>query len=363
MYAGTVGEILVEVGETVPVNTVLGTILAEGEQPAVPDANAPVQTIDVLPQDATSPAAEATEDAGPGTSPPVGPATDVPPQAATSPASQPVQVVPLARKLAREHGLDLATVVGTGPRGRITVADVEQAIAEPSGSPAQASPAAPPTGKRMSQMRKVIAKRMVESLQTSAQLTLVSTADVTDLVAMRAAWRDGPKPSFTDAVIRACALALRKHPQINARIDGDQVVEFESIAIGMAVAVDAGLVVPVVRDADQYDLRALASVTADLAARAKTRQLGLDDYSGGTFSVTSLGGQGVDMFTPILNAPEPAIMGVGRAKEVAVRTPDGLAWRWQLTLSVTIDHRLIDGYPGALFLADVVELLADTSKL
>lgn len=115
--------------------------------------------------------------------------------------------------------------------------------------------------------------------------------------------------------------------------------------------------VPVIRDADQYELAALASMTADLAAHAMTRQLGFDDYSGGTFSVTSLGGQGVDMFTPILNAPEPAIMGVGRVKEVAVRTPDGFAWRSQLTLSLTIDHRLIDGYPGALFLADVAALL------
>lgn len=219
------------------------------------------------------------------------------------------------------------------------------------------------TTRRMSRMRKLIARRMHESLQGSAQLTLVSTADVGEFTALRSGWVGELRPSFTDAVIRACALALREHPGVNARLEGDSIIEAGEVNVGMAVAVEGGLVVPIVRGADGLPLGELAGVTRDLADRARTGRLAMDDLEGGTFTVTSLGGQGIDAFTPVLNAPESAILGVGRSRPRAVPDGDGVTWRQEMTLSLTIDHRVIDGYPGALFLARVVELLAQPAAL
>ncbi|MGI5951005.1 MAG: dihydrolipoamide acetyltransferase family protein [Brooklawnia sp.] len=337
MYAGTIGEILVEVGATVPVNTVLGTIVEPGE----------------------------TARAQPGTTTDEQPAAEPAPPAVVSPTNrQPdrsqIQAVPLARRMAREHGIDLAQVQGTGPRGRVVVADVEAHIEQAIGRPGASADVARP----MPRMRQVIAERMVESLQTSAQLTLVSTADVTELIAGRADWTGtGRKPSITDAVVRACALALRRHPQVNSRIEGDQIIELGAVNIGVAVALDDGLVVPVIADADALGLAELAEVSTRLAEQARAGELGPDAYAGGTFTVTNLGAQGIDAFTPVLNLPEPAILGVGRTHEVLVRDGDSMAWRAEMTLSLTIDHRLIDGYPGALFLAEVVALLGDPGTL
>ncbi len=338
MYAGTIGEILVEVGATVPVNTVLGTILEPGET-----AQAPPGT----PADEQS-AAEPTT-----------PAAAAPPPSRQTDRSQ-IQAVPLARRMAREHGIDLARVRGTGPRGRVVVADVEAHIMQASAGQGPAADVARP----MPRMRQVIAERMVESLQTSAQLTLVSTADVTELIAWRADWTgEGRKPSITDAVVRACALALRRHPGVNSRIEGDQIIELGAVNIGVAVALDDGLVVPVIGDADTLGLAELAEVSTRLAEQARAGELGPDAYAGGTFTVTNLGAQGVDAFTPVLNLPEPAILGVGRTRDVLVRDGDSMAWRAEMTLSLTVDHRLIDGYPGALFLAEVVALLGDPGTL
>lgn len=331
MHAGTIGKLLVEAGATVPVNTVLATILEEGDSADDAPPAAP-------PEEARADAPKARpRERGPGGD---------------------VQAVPLARRMAKEHGIDLTTVAGTGPRGRVMVADVEAAIAAASGSGNAPDGA---TGK-MSRMRKVIAERMVESLQTSAQLTLVTTADVTEFAALRASW-EGAKPTYADAVIRAVALALTEHPGVNSRIDGESIVALDDVNVGMAVALDEGLVVPVIRNADRLPLPELASVTSELAGRAREGALGPDDYDGGTFTVTSLGGQGIDAFTPVLNLPEAAILGVGRSREVAVRDGDAVAWRQHMTLSLTIDHRLIDGYPGALFLADVVARLEQPGEL
>ena len=220
---------------------------------------------------------------------------------------------------------------------------------------------------RMSRMRKLIARRMHESLQGSAQLTIVSTAEVGAFALLRKEWTGEPRPSYTDAVIRACALALKDHPGINARLDDDAIVQVGEVNIGMAVAVEGGLVVPVVRGADALGLAELAGVTRDLAERARTGGLAMADLEGGTFTVTSLGGQGVDAFTPVLNAPESAILGVGRTRPRAVPADDGdgggVRWAQEMTLSLTIDHRVVDGYPGALFLARVVELLGEPGGL
>jgi pyruvate dehydrogenase E2 component (dihydrolipoamide acetyltransferase) len=197
-----------------------------------------------------------------------------------------------------------------------------------------------------------------------AQLTLVTTADVTDLVAYREGLHDGPRASYTDMVVRAAAIALRQHPGVNSTLDGDRITALPDIHIGIATDVPGGLVVPVVRDADRKSLRQIADESATLIRRAREGALRIEEITGATFTVTSLGGMGIDAFTPIINPPEVAILGVGRIVEQPVRDGAGdLAWRHVITLSLTIDHRVIDGAPGAAFLASVGNALGDTGAL
>jgi pyruvate dehydrogenase E2 component (dihydrolipoamide acetyltransferase) len=285
-------------------------------------------------------------------------------------------VVPLARKLAAQKGIDLRTITGTGTSGRIVVRDVQAAIElastpQPVDSPPVAdngkgpsSPSVAPSlaeGEReqkLSPMRRIIADRMMSSLRETAQLTLTSTADVTDFAQLRASVGGGArKPGYVEAVVRACALSLREHPSLNARLNENAIVSSDSVNIGVAVAVEGGLVVPVIHNADRLGLADTGERVVEIAEAARSGRLSPDDYAGGTFSVTSLGAQGIDAFTPILNQPESGILGIGRSREVAVRFGKGIAWRHEITLSLTIDHRVIDGYPAALFLQEVVRRL------
>jgi len=280
---------------------------------------------------------------------------------------------PLAAKLAAQLGVGLDTVAGSGANGRVLLDDVlaaarPTAAPAPPGGVAKAGPVAPAhrLGERipMSMMRDAIADRMHSSLQQMAQLTLVREVNVDALVALRSRLKDDfgangwAVPSITDLVVKATALSLLRHPMLNAALEGDTIAIAPVIDIGLAVSVDAGLVVPVVRGADELPLRALAEVTTALAGRARDGKLGPDDYAGPTFSVTALGASGIDAFTPVINPPNVAILGVGRIK-------DGVAWDGEtprrtqvMTLSLTIDHRVVDGAPGAAFLATFAELVA-----
>lgn len=373
--AGTVGPLLAAAGETIEVNTVLVEIHAQGEAPSdeEPTGGAPTLPAEEAAETQPTEVAPATQAAiAPGNDPDIpsdissGVGDGVPrdPAAARTSSGRVTHVVPLARKLAKEKGVDLRTVTGTGRNDRIIVKDIEAAI-EQAGRPASPEPvasaaaaaftAAPGGAQPLSAMRRIIGDRMTASLRGSAQLTLTSTADVTEFAQLRASVGAGAKkPGYVDAVIRACALALRDHPGVNAYLDGDSIVTAQSVNVGMAVALDDGLVVPVIRDADRLGLAELGDRVRELGQVTRSGGLSPDDYEGGTFSVTSLGGQGVDAFTPILNPPESAILGVGRSREVPIRFGDGIAWRQEMTLSLTIDHRVVDGYPGALFLQDVV---------
>ena len=256
---------------------------------------------------------------------------------------------PAARRLAGELGVDIDTVEGTGPGGRITRADVERAA-----EAAESTPAAEP----MRGMRRTIAERMYASLRDTAQLTMEMEVDMEDAVKLRtqlvAEWEsDGVRPSYTDIIILAAAKALTKHPRMHATLADDAILRHDAVHMGMAVALEEGLVVPVIRDAHSKDLKTIAVESRELAERARSGRLGLDDMSGGTFTVTSLGMYGVDTFTPILNTPESGILGVGRIY-------DGVAWhgdtpvqRKFLRLSLTWDHRVLDGAPAAEFLVEV----------
>ena len=212
-------------------------------------------------------------------------------------------------------------------------------------------------------MRKTIARRMVESLQTTAQLTLVSEVDVTDLVALRGRLKQQADVSYTDLIVKAAALALAEHPRFNARLVGDELHLFDEIAIGVAVAVEAGLVVPVVRAVQTKDVVSLAAETKALAERAREGKLSEKEMSGGTFTVTNLGTYGIDAFTPIINPPEVAILGVGRIVEKPVRREGELAWRQMVTLSLTFDHRVADGAPVAAFLQSICKRLESPAML
>ena len=296
-------------------------------------------------------------------------------EAATAPAPADAKrrpASPAARKLAAELGVDLAGVDGTGPRGRITREDVERAAAGRETASGPASSAAPSSSEASREplrgMRKTIAERMHASLAQSAQLTLDMEVEMDDAVKLRtqlvAEWEaEGVRPGFTDLVMLAAARALPRHPRMNSALVDDAIVGSDAVHMGMAVALDEGLVVPVIHDAADKDLKTIARESSVLAERARAGALTLDDVQGGTFTVTSLGMYGVDGFTPILNAPQTGILGVGRIYE-------GVAWegetpvkRRRMRLSLTWDHRVIDGAPAAQFLATVREYLEAPYRL
>jgi pyruvate dehydrogenase E2 component (dihydrolipoamide acetyltransferase) len=315
---GVLARIVAQVGDVVQVYAPLGVIAAEGES-AKADA--------VIPAVAAS-AAVAT---------------------------------PRARRLAQEHGLDLAAVAGTGSGGRVTDEDVQRALT----TGAAASSQATDTGSSvaLSGMRGEIARRMHASLRDGAQLTLTRTMDVTALVASRESLASQWAVSYNDLIVRAVALALRRHPVLNATCDGRSIQRHAHIHIGIAVALDEGLIVPVVRDADLLPLRRLSSEIRRLTELARSKRLAPADVVGGTFSVTNLGALDIEAFTPIINPPEIAILGVGRIAEHYTRCGDRGEWRQGMVVSLTIDHRAIDGAPGAQFLRTLAALCAAPDEL
>ncbi len=298
-----------------------------------------------------------------------------PAAAAAAPSGPEPKASPLAKRIAAERGIDLRSVAGSGPGGRIVQADVEAASAGATSAPAGAAQSAPPVdgpkpGERVpvKGMRKTIAARMHHSLQESAQLTMDMEVLMDDAVKMRNSlveeWApEGIKPTYTDLVIKACAKALQLHPLMNSQFTGDEIVVMDEINVGMAVALPEGLVVPVVRNADLLSVKELARESSRLAVAARDGQLGLDDFAGGTFTVSALGMFGVDSFTPIINEPQTGIMGVNRLY-------DGIEWDGEIpvktrkmNLSLTWDHRTVDGAPAAEYLRDVKRLLESPVRL
>ncbi len=287
---------------------------------------------------------------------------------AAAPVAEMAPASPLARRLAEQLGIDLHRVRGTGPGGRITKEDVEAAAA----GPAVTAPAAVAVSRQTSPaagaaiplrgMRGIIAERMHTSLQEMAQLTLGMSVAMDEAAKLRGQliqeWtEEGIRPSYTDLVVRAVAKALARHPRLNARISKGGVELLPEVHIGVAVALDEGLLVPVVRDAGRLPLKEIAVETARLAAAARAGALGPDDLSGGTFAVTALGMHGVEFFTPIINPPNVAILGVGAIRPVTGWEADRPVQRQEMTLSLTIDHRAVDGAPAASFLGTVRDLL------
>ena len=274
-------------------------------------------------------------------------------------ASNPTAVVPMkaapvtpaARKLAKEHGIDLAILRGTGPGGRITHEDVEVAIERAAAVPKT------PAAQLLRGMRKAIAEHMFESLRSTAQLTITTEADVSALVERRERLKSEFPFTYTDLLIEAVARALQEHPQLNATAREGALQPQAEIHVGVAVALREGLIVPVIRNADRKSLRQIAEESRALADKAQAGAPSVDDVSGGTFTVSNLGAYGVDAFTPILHTPQIAILGVGRIVEKPAVHEGKIVPRFMMMLSLTFDHRFIDGAPAAAFLQSVVKHL------
>jgi pyruvate dehydrogenase E2 component (dihydrolipoamide acetyltransferase) len=262
-------------------------------------------------------------------------------------------VSPVARKLAAELGVNLDRVTGSGPGGRITREDVELAAKSP--------PPAPPSSAArhvtpMRGMRKTIAERMHQSLRDTAQLTITSEADVTAATELRERLKREFEFTYTDLLMQAVARALLKHPRMNARLEGNEIIASNQANIGLAVSLDDGLIVPVIRDVVSRSLRDIAALTKEAGEKARGGKLKLEDISGGTFTITNLGTYGIDAFTPILHVGETGILGIGRIVEKPAIYRGEITRRAMMTLSLTFDHRVIDGAPAALFLQTVIDL-------
>ena len=402
--SGILDEILVAAGATVPTGTLVGLLLAAGEEPVAPpepqkkraakpkakatpvarrlaqQAGMDVRTIQgtgrggrVTAQDVEQ-AVAMNQGQGAGARAQATAADNQENAAGPPPSTKPerrVKASPRARELAATAGLDLATVEGTGRDGRVMVGDVEHALATtpdrhaPSPEKSSEWPPAGPAASvvPLSGVRGIIAQRMSASAHTTAAVTTMTQADATGLVRLRTSlgqeWtaRGSIAPSYSDLLLVILAHALGEHPYMNAHLIEDEVRHLANVSIGLAVDTSRGLIVPVVRDVQQMLLADVVRTTRDLVRRARTGALGPDDLHGGTFTLSTLGAYDVEASTPIINLPECAVLAVGRIAPRPAVFEGKLCVRQTVTLSLSYDHRAIDGAPAARFLERVKQLV------
>ena len=275
-----------------------------------------------------------------------------------------VKASPLARRLAREKGIDIATLTGSGPEGRIVAEDVERgAVAAPKAAPAVVAPAGEIEEIELTSTRKTIARRLTEAWQAPVfQLTV--SVDMTRSLELRerlvARLRDGEtKPTVSDLLTKVAAAALLRHPAVNAHFTGDKILRFPSAHVGIAVAAPNGLVVPVIRHADRKTIQEIAADRAALVGRAREGKLQRDDLAGGTFTISNLGMFGIEQFVAVLNPPQAAILAVGATEPKPVVLDGEVVVRPLMSMTITCDHRAVDGADGAEFLRTVKELLEE----
>jgi pyruvate dehydrogenase E2 component (dihydrolipoamide acetyltransferase) len=279
-----------------------------------------------------------------------------------------VKASPLARRIARERGVDLAALSGTGPEGRIVAEDVERAAA--TGVPAAAPAAAPAPAQvgeveevALTSIRKTIARRLTEAWEAPA-FQISMSADMTRALALRERLvalkpEDGAKPTVSDVLTKVCAVALMRHREINAHFAGDRVLRFPTANVGIAVAAPQGLIVPVVKGAERLSIQEIANVRADLVGRTRDGKLKQDDLADGTFTISNLGMYGVEQFIAVLNPPQAAILAVGAAEPRAVAEDGEVVVRPTMTMTLTCDHRAVDGAAASEFLRTVKAFLEE----
>lgn len=384
--AGKVAKLMVEAGKLCAVGQVMIVIDTDGSgsKPATTHQPAPAQ-----PATTQAPAAAAQ----------VAASAPVQTLSAAEAAGRKVLATPATRQLARNLGIDIRTIVGSGPGGRVTRDDVRRASSEkqaPPVAPPKAAPVAqavdaPPAAKPVALpqivpvsvpvhaedervpfrgLRKKIADNMVRSKLQTADFTYVEECDVTELVALRKraqkrAAERGIKLSFLPFLIKAVVSGLKKYPILNSTLDTerDEIVLRKSYHIGVAAATDAGLMVPVLRNADRMSLFQIAAALEPLAERARTGKASREELSGSTFTISSLGKLGGLLATPVINFPEVAVLGVHKIKETPVVRDGQIVIREIMNLSISLDHRIVDGYEGALFLQHVISMLEDPTLM
>src|SRR5690554_6861430 len=388
--SGVLEKQLVEEGTVVPIGQAVAVI---GDGSGSSDADAGGD--DVEDEPASEPAAEDSTDEEQAAEPDVAeeegtseepgmPAEadelpdEEPAEASQGGAGDKLRMSPLARKLARDNDINLDEVSGTGPGGRIIRADIDAAIEAKVKGADKAKEKPAPTGQAaedagdadvipLNRIRKVTAKRLTES-QAVPHFFLTTIADVEKLIALRAEVNagladQGIKVSINDFVVKAVALALRQHPEANASFNGDSILQHRRVNIGVAVATDAGLLVPVVKDADRKSLSEIGADVVELAGLARDGKLKLDQMSGGTFSVSNLGMFGIDEFTAMLNPPEAGILAVGAASPVPMLRDGELVEVQKMKITLTVDHRAMDGATGAAFLRDLKGILEEPLRI
>jgi pyruvate dehydrogenase E2 component (dihydrolipoamide acetyltransferase) len=384
---GRIAKVLVKKGDTVAVGQPLVVIDAAGTAPASAQPAAPAAP--PAPAVASAPPAAPAPAPAPRPEPASAP---VPPQPVASPSpaaagrDEPAAATvepagPAVRRLARELGVDLARVRGTGPAGRIVREDVIAAVRQASAAPAagrtryestatERDDWGPIRREQMSRMRKTIAANMARSVTTIPHLTNFDDADVTELEHLRKASaaeyaKGNLKLTALSFVIKAVSLSLKQHPGVNASVDMEkgEIVYKEYVNVGLAVDTPRGLVVPVLRDCDQLSIPQIAQAIADTAEKAKNAQYGIEDLRGGTFTISNLGAVGGAYSTPIINWPEVAILLVGRSRRMPVVHEDRIEPRLMMPLSLSYDHRVIDGAMAARFLNEVIGYLESPGRL
>jgi pyruvate dehydrogenase E2 component (dihydrolipoamide acetyltransferase) len=383
---GTLLRQVVPAGATVPVSELVAVIGQPGEStdgqpaaqappasPTAEQATQPAPGIDRPESMPPAPPAEAADEKRPAPASKAAPAP-APPAPEAAPNGQRtghtgrIKASPLARRIAEERGIDITAVAGSGPEGRVVARDLEGAEAGTIVAPAPGGPAAAPpprlggpafTDVPLTQIRKTIAKRLAQSLGPIPTFYLTTEIDMERVAEAREALLagGGEKVSYNDIVIKAVAMALRQHPACNAWWQDDRIRYWNEIHVSMAVAVEDGLITPVIRHTDAKSLREIASEARDLAGRARERRLRPEEYTGGTFSVSNLGMLDIDEFTAVINPPEAGILAVGRMVPAAVVHEGQVAVRRRMRVTMSCDHRVIDGATGAQFLKTLKGML------
>lgn len=373
---GVLLKILVQEGETTAVGAPIAYVGEKGEKVEAPPAGAtqPAETAKA-PEAPKPAAAQPAAKPAPQQGQVVQLRRNEPPPAAASPGHDGgrLRASPLAKKMASETGLDLAGLQGSGPQGRIIKRDIEQAIAE-GGAARQVKPSAPfaapsferrePEAIALTGMRKVIAQRMVSAKQNVPHFYLTVEVEMDAVLKIREEAKAlESKISVNDIVIKAAAAALRKTPKLNVSYQGDHVLQYHNVDLGIAVALEDGLITPVLRDADLKGLSAISAEARSLAERARKRALKPEEYTGGSLTISNLGMYGVDTFQAIINEPQAAILAVGAAAEKAVARKGELVVRKIMSATLSVDHRAADGAIGAEFLREFKALLEHPMRL
>jgi pyruvate dehydrogenase E2 component (dihydrolipoamide acetyltransferase) len=324
-------------GDEVPVGNKIALILTPGEK---------AESIESRPLTTAAARAEAA--------PEIAAQVKAPPAPKQSPPSRVIPASPAARRIAHEKGIDLATLRGTGPEGAILAEDVARAL--PAQTPASEGPPKVKETVQLTPMRRIVGERMAQSKQNAPHFYLSMDVDMTEISRKRSALKtagDAAVPSINDYILAAAARALRSFPALNAAFTGKGVEVYADINLGVAVAIEDGLVVPVIRNADRLSLSELAKQSRALAEKAQKKKLFPLDYEGGTFTVSNLGMFGVDNFVAIINPPQCAILAVGQVKPRVIAHGEGIAVRPMMTMSLSADHRVVDGATAARFLQEV----------